>query len=228
MKKITLLVSFIALMAFPILGISQKVAIVGMNHTTPDGIAIVALEDLPSGETFYYTDSEYSDASNAFATGEGVVQISLTSAVAKGNVIVLSESSANVLSFSCSSGCTGSATVISGNFAIATDGEGHYLYSDNDTDPTNGVTEIFCVVFTGSGETPSVNGGSIPADQDPSIDFPNAVVVDGFPNAQPDFTEFNSASRGTTVNRKIWKTQRIGIMDKPMERLLKRFLMILR
>ncbi len=138
MKKITPLLVF-ALLLGTLSSLAQKVAIVGINHTSPDGLAILALEDLPSGETFYYTDSEYSAASNAFASGEVVVQISLTSAMAKGNIVVLSETATNVLSFACSSGCTGSASVISGNFAIATDGEGHYLYSDTDTDPTNGV-----------------------------------------------------------------------------------------
>ncbi|NKI31951.1 malectin domain-containing carbohydrate-binding protein [Croceivirga thetidis] len=202
MKNITLTFLFFTLMTLA--GYGQKVAIVSLNHTSPDGMAIVALEDLPSGETFYYTDKEYDAANDAFEPQEVVVEIVLTSAMARGQVITISEISSDVLSFTCTSGCTGSATVIDSvntNFSLATDGEGHYLYADDDTDPTNGITEIYCVVFTGSGENPVVNGGPIPANEDPTSDFPDAIVVDGFPASDPGFTEFNPALRSGSVSK---------------------------
>ena len=204
MKKITPLL-LIALLLCTLSSLAQKVAIVGINHTTPDGLAIVALEDLSTGETFYYTDKEYDAATNSFVDQEVVVEITLTAAIAKGELITISETSSDVLSFSCSSGCTGTATVIDAantNFAISSQGEGHYLYADSDSDPTNGVTEVYCVIYTGSGEiVPSVNGGPIPTNEDPSSDFPNAIVVDGFPNAAPDFMEFNPALRSGAVSK---------------------------
>ena len=52
------------------LSFSQKVVVIGMNHlsagTSNDGFTFVATEDIPSGQTIYFTDNEYSDASNAF------------------------------------------------------------------------------------------------------------------------------------------------------------------
>ncbi|MCK0178907.1 hypothetical protein MWU50_06370, partial [Flavobacteriaceae bacterium S0862] len=194
MKKITLL-CFLFLITQ--LSFSQKVVVIGMNHlsagTSNDGFTFVATEDIPSGQTIYFTDNEYSDTSNAFTfngapTGEGVIKYT-SGVLTKGDVVFIKEISINTFSVTCSSGgsCgTAEATATSGDFNLATNGDGLYAYSDNDNDVLNGVAEIYSVMFTGSGEIPLQNGGNIPVDQNPVSDFPNALIVDGFADDTDD------------------------------------------
>ncbi len=73
------------------------------------------------------------------------------------------------------------------SFALSTNGEALYAYADNNDDVTDGITDIYSVLYTGSGEAPSQNGGAIPAVQNPVVDFPNALVIDGFPDDNDDF-----------------------------------------
>ncbi|MFD2724911.1 HYR domain-containing protein [Hyunsoonleella rubra] len=174
------------------LGFSQKVVIVGMNHRTTDGFSFTATLDLPAGEIVYFTDNSYASGTNAFTyggfpSGEAVIKYEVgAGGLAKGVVVFVDETSANVLSTTCSSGDCGTATVSTatgnGSFSIATNGDGLYAYADTDEDSTNGVTDIYSVLFTGSGIAPGQNGGAIPTSEDPSADFPCAIVVDGFPD----------------------------------------------
>ena len=212
MKKITLL-SFVCL-ALTLSSLwAQKVAIVGMNHISgsagDDGFTFVALEDLPAGEVIYFTDNEYSDSANAFTfgigtTGEGVIKYTVgAGGLAKGVVVFMNETGSNSFTITCSSGNCGtsanSTNPANGSFNLATNGDGLYAYSDTDENVLNGVTEIYSVMYTGSGESPVQNGGNIPANENPVGDFPNAIVVDGFPpgplpdpigSVGPDRTEF--------------------------------------
>ena len=194
MKKFTLLFSFLLLIVTTSL-FAQKVVVVGINHETPDGFSFVATESIPVNEIIYFTDNEYSDALNAFTfngqpTGEVVVKFTVTSALSSGDVVFVKETSANVLTVSGSGG-TGTATVstLAGNagFSLSPGGEGLYAYSDTDENSTNGISQIYSVMYTGSGEAPVQNGGNIPGDANPAGDYPNAVVVDGFPDDADDF-----------------------------------------
>ena len=194
MKKNTLLMFalFVATFCF-----SQKVVIVGMNHTANDGFSFVATEDIPEGDIIYFTDNPYNSGTNAFTfngfpTGESVVRYQVgTGGLSTGVVVFLKETSINVLSTSCTKGDCGIATISSatGNagFSIATNGDGLYAYSDDDEDATNGVTEVYSVLYTGSGIPPAQNGGTIPASESPLVDFPNALVVDDFPDDGDSF-----------------------------------------
>jgi hypothetical protein len=167
---------------------AQKTAIIGAKHltATSDGISILALENLTSAEIFYFTDNEYNNVTNQFNdVAESVVRITITSPISKGNVIFFKEDAPNTFTATVTPG-SGSVTVIheatSGAFSIADFGESLYVYTDNDADPTNGVTEIHSAFFPGSLVAPSTSsGGPMPATENPGIDFPNAIVVHNFP-----------------------------------------------
>ena len=208
MKKFTFLITlFITLFSLP-QGFAQKVVVIGINHLTPDGFSFVATEDIPSGEIIYFTENEYNNAGNAFLDQtESVVKFTVTSAINTGNVVFVKETGVSTNLFTVtSSGGSGTAvkTAGSGSFSISTNGDGFYAYKDNDENPVNGVTEIYSVLYAGSGEAPTQDGGLIPANENPITDFPNAIVVDDFPN-DGDFSvglsrvEYNPALRNADV-----------------------------
>jgi hypothetical protein len=207
MKKFTFLIALYLLISVHAI-FAQKVVITGINHLTPDGFSFVARENLPIGEVVYFTENEYNNAGNAFLDQtECVVKFTVTSSINAGNVVYVEETgvSTNVFTVASSSGAgTAVKTAGSGDFAIATNGDGFYAYTDNDENPVNGVTEIYSVLYTGSGEAPTQNGGLIPANENPVSDFPNAVVVHGFPNDGDvnvglNRVEYNPALRNVDV-----------------------------
>jgi Secretion system C-terminal sorting domain len=195
MKQI---ITFFFLFLFSNASFSQKVAIIGMNHLTADGFTFVATQNLPIGEVIFFTENEYDNLNNRFVDQtESVVKFTVTpAAITKGTVIFVKEISTDVFSVSCTlGGACGTAvkTAGSGNFALATDGDGLYAYAETagDENPANGVLTIYAVMYTGSGEAvPPVNGGNLPANENPLSDFPTAIIVQGFPVAQPNRTEF--------------------------------------
>jgi hypothetical protein len=207
MKKITLKFLFFFAFLLTSVSYSQKVAIIGMNHVTTDGFTFLVTQDLANGEVIYFTENEYNDASNAFVDAtESVVIFTATSAITKGNVVFVNElATANTFSVSCTSGVCGTAVLSgAGPFALATDGETLYAYTDSDANPTNGITTIYSAMYTGSGEAvPPVNGGIIPVVQDPTFDYPTAIVVDGFPVAQPNRVEFTPTLPARTNVTKV-------------------------
>jgi hypothetical protein len=191
-------ITFLLLFILSLRSLSQKVAIIGMNHLTADGFSFVATQNLPIGEVIFFTENEYNNAGNVFVDQtESVVKFTVTpAAITKGTVIFVKEISTDVFSVSCTlGGACGTAvkTPGSGNFALATDGDGLYAYAETagDENPANGVLTIYAVMYTGSGEAvPPVNGGNLPANENPLSDYPNAIVLQGFPVAQPNRTEF--------------------------------------
>jgi Secretion system C-terminal sorting domain/Calx-beta domain len=207
MKKITQKLMFFFLLFLASLGYSQKVAVIGMNHATPDGFSFLVTQDLANGEVIYFTENEYSDALNAFVDAtESVVVFTANSAIAKGNVVFVNElTTANTFSVSCTGGGCGTAVLSGiGPFATATDGDSIYAYTDSDANPANGITTIYSVMYTGSGEAiPVVNGGTIPTNENPIFDFPNAIVVDGFPAVIPGRVEFNPTTPARTNVLKV-------------------------
>ncbi len=178
-------------------------AVVGLNENSAntsigEAFSFVALDDIPAGTTIYFTEEEWSNNTLAFATGtEAVVSWSSAAILPRGEVVVVTESTvtANTFTTSCNGGSCGTATIESGSFALSSTGEGFYSYTDTDNDPTNGVTQVDSVLFTGPG------GGAIPSDQNPASGYLGAVVVDGFPAVNPQLTEYNPALRGVTVDQ---------------------------
>ncbi len=173
------------------------VALVGLSHVDPDGFSFVAAQDIPANSVIYFTDNSFNNTTLLFGSGEAVVRwVSPGTVVTKGNVVVVTESAPDTFTVTCSNGTCGSVTLISGNLAIATTGETMYAYEDNDTNPSNGVTDIYAVIFTG---TSSVSGGNIPTIEDPSSIFLKALVVDGFPGVAPARTEYDATKRNVSV-----------------------------
>lgn len=207
MKKMTQKLMFLFLLLVVGMGYSQKVAVIGINHVGTDGFTFVVTQDLAAGEIIYFTENEYSDAANAFIDqAEATVTFTAGSAITKGNVVFVNETSTDTFTVTCTGGGTcGTAVKVgtSGNFALATDGETLYGYSDTDSNPTNGITTIHCVMYTGGTEPTIVNGGNIPADQNPSGDYPTAIVVDGFDPIQPNRTEFFQTTGARTNVSKV-------------------------
>ena len=81
---------------------AQKIAIIGYKglETTEDGASLLALEDLNIGEVYYFTDNNYNNPTNKFIYDvdgggsplkEGVVKITITAKITKGNVIFIKE-----------------------------------------------------------------------------------------------------------------------------------------
>jgi hypothetical protein len=169
------------------------VAVTGLNHLDNDGFSFVAVNDIPANTKIYFTENSFNNTTLTFGSGEAVLSwTSPASVVPAGQVIVVTETSPDGFSLTRSGGAaTGSIALESGNFSIATDGETFYAYTDNNNNPTNGIEEIYAVLFTG---TAGASGGTIPAIEDPSGVFLNAVVVDGFPAINPNRTEYKFAS----------------------------------
>ncbi|MBX2827118.1 MAG: HYR domain-containing protein [Flavobacteriaceae bacterium] len=191
MKKITQLLTLLVVFMAISNALAQKAVVIGTNHATPDGFAFLVTQDLANGETVYFTEDEYNNVTNVFSSGESVVRFTASAAVPTGTVIFVNEVSTNTFTTSC----CGTAAHFGGSFSLRTDGEAYYAYQDSDTDPSNGVTEIYSVFYTGEVGQPTP-GGPIPAALDPTPDFPNAIVVDGFPTVSPGRAEYQFAAPG--------------------------------
>ncbi|OUR94319.1 hypothetical protein A9Q87_01340 [Flavobacteriales bacterium 34_180_T64] len=202
MKKITQFLTLIFTLLIISSGYAQKVAIIGMNHNSSspntDGFSFVATEIITNGEVIYFTENEYDAASNVFTfgigtTGEGVVKFTATSAISTGTVIFVNETgtSTNIFTVSCTSGGACGTAIIAplggsngnGGFSLGTSGDGLYAYSDTNENVRDAIGVIYSVMYT-------TGGGNIPANESPISDFPNAIIVDGFPASNPDRTEF--------------------------------------
>lgn len=209
MRKITQKLMFAFLLLTAAFGYSQKVAVIGVNHVTNDGFSFVVTQDLTVGEVIYFTENEYDNASNAFFDqSESIVVFTAGSTIAKGNVFYVEETgtTTNAFTVTCTGGSGCGSAVISGagTFSLATDGESLYAYSDTDANPTNGITTIHSVLYSGTTEPGVSNGGPIPAAWDPSGDFPTAIVIDGFSTtAQPGRIEFNTSAAARTNVTKL-------------------------
>jgi PKD-like domain/CS domain len=199
---------------------AQKVIIVGATYnnvgTDFDRVAFVVNTPLVNGDVIYVCDYEYNNSTNVFGDGgtatltETIIKFTANTSIAKGQVVELSflpTQSNQTVTVLCTSGSAcGTATLINsiggGTNNFRGGGESLYAYSDTDDNPTNGVTEIFSVMFVGD-ESATGAGGNIGSTENPVSDFPNCVVIDGFTgnNASPvGRVEFN-ASRSASVSK---------------------------
>ena len=186
-----------------------KVALVGINHadaganpTHQDGFSFVALEDITSGTVVHFTRRIYNKNTLVFNNSfTGTVKWTAGSGVNRGDVYTVMETSTDVFTVTCSdAGGCGTATNIDAGFSIPLGGITMYAYSDNNDNPTDGVTEVYSALHTGD-LTVGGNGGAIPANSNPASIYPNAVVVDNFPNANPGRVEYDPTKRNVTVSR---------------------------
>ena len=195
MKKITYLFVLLVTLLTVSQGFSQKAVVIGTTHSGTDSFSFLVTQPIANGEFVYFSEDEYNNATNVFSGGESVVRFTAGSALTVGTVVRVQEGASNVLSVTCTGGGScGTATVLTSFFSLRTDGEAYYSYSDTDGDPTNGVTEIYSVFYTG--ESGQATGGPIPAALDPTPDYPNSIVVDGFPAVSPNRAEYQFAAAG--------------------------------
>ncbi|MCB0651638.1 MAG: HYR domain-containing protein, partial [Saprospiraceae bacterium] len=182
------------------------VAITGVNHTDADGFSFVALTDLSAGSFVYFTDATFNNTSLKYTVAtDAVLKWTVPSGVQRGDVFVVKETSnnSNAYALSCSDGTgatCGTLANIVADFSIATNGAAFSAYADTDDDPTNGISEIYSVLYTG---TSSVSGGNIPAIEDPFTVYSKAVVVDGWSvlDGAPNRTEYKPGLRNVTVSQ---------------------------
>jgi hypothetical protein len=195
LNTFTLSIFFLLFSLSPQFTTAQSVAVVGYNGTTGDGYTIVALEAIPGGTKIYFSDKSYSDVSNAFLSGEGHWSYTTPAGGhAIGDVITFEETgtSTNVLMVACNSTCGTFLNDSGGSISLASDtAEGLYAYTDSDNDPTNGITTIHAVLLS---------GGNLTADENPSADFPDAIVVDGF-SLLGDHRQYTVALRSEAVTK---------------------------
>ncbi len=216
MKKTTLLLWFLAICLH---GLAQRVAIVGVNHddttiidpNNTNAFTFLALEDLSVGEVYYFTNHEYNTGTGTFDVGTGVrtiLQITVTQAIPKGNVVYINETAFNSDAFTinASAGNVSTALFVVGgssvDFYIQAEGDTLYMYTDTDTNPTNGVTEVHSIFHTGIPQpfpTPDIIGGNITAQLNAKTDYPNAILVDGFPDTNPNGTYLDRTEYKTSV-----------------------------
>jgi gliding motility-associated-like protein len=181
--------------------ITPKVAITGTNNETSEGFSFVALTEISAGTIIYFTDKEFDNTKLTFNTYESVASWTApVGGILRGEVIAVKETTtANVYTTYCNSGNCGSVIQISGSFSLAAKGETFYAYSDSNNDPTDGITEIYSVLYTGNS---SISGGNIPTIEDPSTIYIGAVVVDGFSAGSiPNRTEYNPSLRNIAVDQ---------------------------
>ncbi|NNE26626.1 MAG: hypothetical protein HKN09_07265, partial [Saprospiraceae bacterium] len=192
MKTINHFLVLISALLICTVGFAQKVSVIGMNHLSPDGFSFVATQAIANGEVIYFTEDEYNNVTNVFSTGESLLKFTASSAIAIGDVVFIKEVASNTYTVTCTSGSCGSVTNVGvgASLALGSGGDSLYAYSDTDDDPTNGITEIYSVMYT--------IAGAIPALEDPTPDYPSAIVVDGFGSGSPSRTEFNVSRDGVS------------------------------
>jgi predicted extracellular nuclease len=104
-----------------------SIAFTGFNVDDPDSIAFVALEDLAAGTVITFNDNEWDGTT--FNTGEGVVTLTLTSAVAAGTIVRIENAQATPTA------STGTVTR-TGSFNLSGSTEVLYAYVGSSSAPT--------------------------------------------------------------------------------------------
>lgn len=165
-KPILILLSFLFL--FPTIK-AQDVAFTGWDGDIDDKFSFVLLRDYTAGEVIYFTEEDYSDATNDFAVTEGHLAYTIPAGgLLENEVITITESSANAYTVSCAGG---TATHVSGTGSWSfSNADEIYAYSASSAaTPWNTITEIHSFAYF---QVPA-----IPATQDPSSDYPNVIVI---------------------------------------------------
>ena len=190
---------------------AQKVAVIGFNFDSDDGFTLLALEDLPSTEKIFITDSEYKPATNTIdgsgSTNESTVRITWSGTWNKGTIIQVRETTGSTIVVTSSTNgpsSPASQNVYSGdNFSLSN--ETFIAFSSNNTsDPNNNITEIHA---TTTFDDPTNN----PATDEDCPCSANHVFVNLSDNSA-DFGEFkpslrpNNITNADIINAANWNT----------------------
>jgi hypothetical protein len=150
------------------------IAFTGFNADGTDDIAFVAIQALDAGTVIYFTDNEWNGAAFTDAA-EGLLSLTLTSAVAAGTIVTLSSMSAVTRSSS-----TGTLTSLAGALNLNAGDEVLYAYLANSGTPTAPTTFLAAIanggfnatngVLTNTGLTDGTNAVNLgPLDDDLDI-----------------------------------------------------------
>lgn len=171
---------------------AQSVAIVGLDGDGGDEVSFVALRDFAAGEQLYFTEDEYSDASDNFNFDEGhLVYTAPAGGLAENTVVVITETGDDVFSVS---GGGGTAVHVPGTGSWSFSGADEmYAYSASDpSSPWTTVTEIHCFKWTAV--------IAVPVDQRVGNDYPNAInIAINIGGAGAINADFNDAARVNTT-----------------------------
>lgn len=190
MKHFISLLFFTFSLSFHTNAIAQKVHIVGFEGIFQAGVSFVANEDLPAGTSFtiaigagnwVFNQGIYEPSTNVFSAGAYLITYTTTRTIGKGEVVVIRETgnSTNLFTTDCTAGTDcGTAVILAGSPRIDSQSAVITLYTDNDTDPTNGISDLYSVLHI-------AQSGGFGNTIDPVSDFPNASVVGGFRNIPP-------------------------------------------
>jgi hypothetical protein len=141
-------------------------AIIGQNGETPDELLVVALEDVPAGEVFHFTDNEYSHSTDAFTSGEGFVTFSSVALVPEGIVFSIKNDSGWTIE--------GSAGLLvdsnSGSLNISFGNEQTYIYQTTDNLSSGTISKVITALDNWDGE--------MPAEINPIVNHPSSSVCD--------------------------------------------------
>lgn len=122
------------------------IAIIGVG-VDDEEILLVALADIPSGESIFFTDDEW--AGSAFITGEGFYEWQTASTISAGTVITLTTSAASV---------GGTVTQRAGSFALGNSGDGVFLYQTSTNTYNTGTYTILAFAGEDSGDAGTLSG----------------------------------------------------------------------
>ncbi len=182
-RQILILLCLLAFMLTGIPAEAQKVAIMGYRGASgEDQFSFVALQDLTSSDVIRFTEAHYECSNNAFKTSSHFVLTYTPPAggIEEGDVIVINEYfGASSINLYCPNGTDtdcGTVTRSGNQFLLNTVSfELLYAYEDTDTDISNGITDIYAVFVY---DPTFIGDHTIDPEQDPTCDYPNAVVVD--------------------------------------------------
>lgn len=154
----------------------NDVAIIGWDGVGGDEILFALLRDHAAGEVIYFTEEDYSDAGDAFGTGEGHLAYTVPAGgLTDGSVVSITESAAN----SYTVGCAGGSAVHvagTGNWSFSAADEMYAYTATNPGSPWNTITQIHSFAW--------FQVVPIPVDQNPISDYP-AVLITSFTIAGP-------------------------------------------
>lgn len=196
MKKITAfqIISFLLFICIQH-STAQKVMVVGFNYDTPDGFTLVALEDIPSSQPIFVTETPYDNINNNFdrsGANRGTWQINWTGTWTKGTILKFE---GNPLVGSSGPGGPMATPTATSPYSdiVSFSNEGFSVFTaSNVTDPDATPTEIYSyTIFSkalGSGTDPD------PSDD---VDCPcSSGFISTDLNSNIDHAEYNPSLRG--------------------------------
>ncbi|APY07950.1 hypothetical protein BWZ20_06370 [Winogradskyella sp. J14-2] len=123
-------------------------AIIGVSVDNEE-ILVVALEDIPAGESVFFTDDEWSG--NAFNTGEGFYEW-LTPSITAGTVITITTTGTTA---------GGSVNLQAGSFALSNSGDGVFLYQTSTNTYNTGTYTLLGFAGEDGGDAGTLTGSGL-------------------------------------------------------------------